>query len=356
MNLILILLFLVSVVWVFSQFGGNLKAQHSLFWWSVFAFLTVAIVFPDALAPIAVFLGIHVVSNMVFGIISLLLIFHAVQESVFTTLQSRKLREVVSGIAAQQYLDKNPIRKSKKPQALVVLPCYNEEKSLPECIAALETLIEKQSNAVDLNYCFVNDGSRDLSEEILESAIPNRFVTHLSNVGVAGVLLTGFKILQKGHFDYLIQCDADGQHPIDQIPSLISTAMELQTDLLIGSRYYKKKMLKHESSTYLRRFGTFLVSRVLLFFGKTFVTDPTSGFRVYSKEAALFLIRRMPDEYPEPETIALLGLGSFKIREIGMHMYARKHGVSSLAGGMKSLQYMLKVFTAVIGLRLRSLF
>ena len=99
-----------------------------------------------------------------------------------------------------------------------------------------------------------------------------------------------------------------------------------------------------------------MVNIVLALFGRTArVRDPTSGFRVYSAQAVRALLKIMPDEYPEPETIALLALRGMRIAEVPVRMGPRTAGRSTLAG-FSSIRYMVKVTSALAGLRLRSLF
>lgn len=90
-----------------------------------------------------------------------------------------------------------------------------------------------------------------------------------------------------------------------------------------------------------------------MFFGVK-IPDPTSGVRVYSRAAVKILTGNLPDEYPEPESIAILATHGLKIAEIPVTMQARASGVSSL-NGFKNLAYMAKVISALVGLRIRTL-
>jgi hypothetical protein len=164
--------------------------------------------------------------------------------------------------------------------------------------------------------------------------------------------------------DFVVQCDADGQHPIEAIPSLVAKAHELGTDLLIGSRFSHEPLLPSstggrrssmQSTTATRRLGGLVIHTVLRAFGRQGkVIDPTSGFRVYSARSVKTLMKDMPDEYPEPETIALLAVENAIIREVRVAMMPRTTGASSISG-LRSLQYMVKVVTALLALRLRTL-
>ena len=124
----------------------------------------------------------------------------------------------------------------------------------------------------------------------------------------------------------------------------------------MNKSFLKKIPFKQDGTTLVRKIGSSLILQVLRFFNlKTRISDPTSGFRVYSKESIKHLLRCIPDEYPEPESIAILALNHRKIDEIPASMQYRLSGVSSLRG-LNGIIYMAKVISSLIGLRLRFLF
>jgi len=308
------------------------------------------------LQPVAHLLGIQLVSNFVLATMILFLAFQAIQESAFTTKQSRKLRDLVSSFAAEAFHTKFKTRTdlTSKPRVLIGMPCYNEEHYLPTLKNEIENFFANATQEpYEFVFCVVNDGSSDGCRNFLEENAPLWSTHHLSNVGVAGALLTAFKSANSIGAEYVIQCDSDGQHPLSAIPLLVKDAKRLNADLLIGSRYANDE---HDvSSTQLRRFGSrVIVSATRILFGKSEVLDPTSGFRVYSKRAQKYLLQTMPDEYPEPETIALLLSQKLTIKEVPVKMLARQTGVSSL-NGLAAVRFMIKVLSALIGLRLRTL-
>lgn len=362
-SLPLIIIFLSSAIWLFSQFGGHLSAKTSPIWWLIFAFLFVALVSPDTLAPLAYFFKVKVISNLVFSSLIFFLLWQNIEQTWRSTNQERKLRDLISNLAAQDFFFKTTVCENDAEttkNALVILPCFNEAKSIPHVLKDLRKLANYTH--VKTHFCFVDDGSNDNSREILKSLCPKNFVQHQSNLGVGGVLLTGFKIGKEGNYDFVVQCDADGQHPIDKIPSLLEEASKRNLDLLIGSRFTKATNStitsgnSLESTTYARRLGGMTLIKILRLFGaSTVINDPTSGFRIYSKKAYSYLISVMPDEYPEPESLALLMLKQFRIEETHVSMKKREYGTSSISK-LKSLQYMIKVISALLGLRFRTFF
>ncbi|AEI68088.1 DUF2304 family protein [Corallococcus macrosporus] len=341
---------------VISQFGARLAARHSMGWFLASGFVLVATIRPDWLSPVARLMGISLVSNMVLAGLTMFLFVQMLAHYAESTRVQRQLGQVVSSLAAQTFPDAPAELEEERPRVLVVLPCYNESESLPVLLPRLSALAGATPDWA-LDFCIVNDGSVDGTASVLRRLAPRNHVTHHTNIGVSGALRTGFLVAQRMGATYVVQCDSDGQHPIESIPALLRAARERGTDLLIGSRFCGAAgggdVLA--STTSLRWMGGRVVSGLLGMFGRRArVADPTSGFRVYSTRAVGTLLRLMPDEYPEPESIALVAVAGLQIGEVAVEMRPRATGTSSLTG-LKSFQFMTKVASALLGLRLRSL-
>ncbi|MCP3098682.1 DUF2304 family protein [Myxococcus sp. K15C18031901] len=362
MSLLVILLTAGFFTLLFSQFGHRLPARNSLIWWLVALFLFVAVVTPDWFRPVIRILGIELVSNFVLGGMMLFLFFQMVEQQAENRRFSRQIVELTTSFAARQFPAEGAQRLAGEGhKVLVMLPCFNEAGSLPHLLPRMEALVAQGTDAERFAYCVVDDGSLDDTPRLLATLAPHAHVTHSANVGVAGALLTGFKVARALGADYVVQCDSDGQHPVEEIPRLVARARQSGADLVIGSRFVAAPPTDGaatdalRSTTRLRRTGGMLVTLVLGLFGRAArVSDPTSGFRVYSQRAVRELLRTMPDEYPEPESIALLALRGLRIEEARVEMTPRTQGVSSLSG-LKSIRFMVKVTTALLGLRVRSL-
>ncbi|MFP2960472.1 DUF2304 family protein [Myxococcus sp. 1LA] len=342
---------------VISQFGARLAARHSMKWFLASGFVLVAAIRPDWLLPVAQLMGISLVSNMVLAALTMFLFVQMLAHYAESTRVQRQLGQVVSSLAAQTFPDAPAELEEERPRVLVVLPCYNESESLPMLLPRL-TALARATTDWALDFCIVNDGSVDGTAHVLRRLAPRNHVTHHTNIGVSGALRTGFLVGQRLGAAYVVQCDSDGQHPIESIPGLLRAARERGTDLLIGSRFCGAPAGEVDalaSTTSLRWMGGRVVSGLLGMFGRRArVADPTSGFRVYSPRAVATLLRLMPDEYPEPESIALVALAGLQIEEVAVEMRPRTTGTSSLTG-LKSIQFMTKVASALLGLRLRSL-
>jgi len=362
MSFLVILLTAGFFTILFSQFGHRLPARNSLIWWLVALFLLTTVINPDLFRPVIRVLGIELVSNFVLGGMMMFLFFQMVEQQAENRRFSRQIVELTTSFAAQQF-PKEAARHlaGEGRKVLILLPCFNEAGSLPEVLPRLAALEAQSTGEERFAFCVVDDGSLDDTPRVLAALAPLGHVTHSTNVGVAGALLTGFKLARALDADQVVQCDSDGQHPIEEIPRLVALARQRGADLVIGSRFVPPEPTANavsnplRSTTPLRRTGGMLVTLVLGLFGRQArVSDPTSGFRVYSRRAVQELLRAMPDEYPEPESIALLALRGLRIEEVLVEMTPRTQGVSSLSG-LKSIRFMVKVTTALLGLRVRSL-
>jgi hypothetical protein len=82
------------------------------------------------------------------------------------------------------------------------------------------------------------------------------------------------------------------------------------------------------------------------------ITDNTSGFRLYDRQAIELLAVHYPVDFPEPEVVILLGRNGFQLAEVATEMREREEGDSSI-GGIKGAYYMIKVLLAILMTALR---
>jgi hypothetical protein len=359
------LLGIACLLFILSQFGGRLAARSGLVWWLALGMFMLSALIPQAFRPIADLLGIKLVSNLVMASMIVFLTYQVLEQISVTTKQIRGHRLLVSRLAVEDFISRSSnqpdpesrLGPKQKYRALVVLPCYNEQASLPEVTAQLNGLTSNPD--FDIDYCIIDDGSQDGSRALLRQESPRNHTCHMTNIGVAGVLMTGFQIGIRLDVDYIIQCDSDGQHPVYFIPEFLARAHAAKADLFVGSRFLDDPNAHGNndlvSTTPLRRLGALMILAVLRMFGSaTSISDPTSGYRVYSKTIFHNAVTQMPDEYPEPELLALTSIWGGSVKETKVEMTPRSGGTSSIAG-LGTVIYMVKVVTALLGLRLRSL-
>jgi len=165
----------------------------------------------------------------------------------------------------------------------LVLPAYNEEKSLERLLLRIKSAMELRS--FKYTVILVNDGSRDRTLEIAQrlcGSLSLHIVNHESNKGLGAALKSGLmkaSALSRDN-DVIITMDADNTHSPDLIPSMISM-LGMGYDCVIASRYvfggeeiglsFHRKLLSRGASVLLKTF-----------FPINYVKDYTCGYRAYS--------------------------------------------------------------------------
>ena len=223
----------------------------------------------------------------------------------------------------------------------IVIPCYNEEA----CIVS--TLTELRRNMPEAQIVAVNDGSSDRTLELLRG-IDDTGLVVLNipfNSGIGVAVQTGLIYAARHGAGRAVKFDADGQHPAREIPRLLE-AIDNGADFVIGSRFVDGTT--GFRSYFMRRIGIRFFRLLIAVTTGGSVTDATSGFRAYGREALLFAARNYPAfDYPEPEECILFLRNKFKVEEIPCNMSERQGGRSSIRA-LKSVYYMLKVSFAMI--------
>lgn len=222
---------------------------------------------------------------------------------------------------------------------IIIIPAYNEEKNINNVIHSL-----KKENS-QFECLVINDGSKDDTQIAAESSGLATVIQLPANLGIGGAVQTGFKYALYQQYDYAVQFDGDGQHLASEIDKLLAPLRNKECDICIGSRFVEKT--QGFQSTFMRRIGIKVFELLNNFLINQKITDSTSGFRAYNKETIAFLAANYPTDYPEPETIILLGKNHFCIKEISVEMIERQGGESSISG-LKSAYYMIKVILAML--------
>ena len=159
----------------------------------------------------------------------------------------------------------------------IVIPAYNEAKSLPVLLTQLHATVKKHGYQVEV--IFINDGSTDNTADVLdalsEDSQPTVHVIHFRrNLGKAEALTAGF---QKATGDIVITMDADLQDDPAEIPKLINTLEEKNVDLVSGWKYPRKDPFE-------KRAFSFVFNRVTAMFTGVKLHDMNCGFKAYRAE------------------------------------------------------------------------
>jgi glycosyltransferase involved in cell wall biosynthesis len=223
-------------------------------------------------------------------------------------------------------------------KVLVVVPAWNEQASIAKVISELKTR--------GFDVLVVDDGSTDKTSFIARQngAITIRLPF---NLGVGGALRCGFKYAVQHGYQAVVQCDADGQHPVDHIELLISTATQGNFHMVIGSRFLNDE--GRMDLSLIRRLAMRILSRSASRACKALITDATSGFRVITVPLLDELAEKLPAYYlgDTYEALVSAGRAGYRVREIPAPLMEREHGKSS-AHPVKAARLALKAILSAI--------
>ena len=121
----------------------------------------------------------------------------------------------------------------------IIIPCFNEEEAIPLFFTEMENM--KKTMTYDLEYIFINDGSKDLTLQVLRDlAIKHNFVRYISfsrNFGKEAALYAG---LQAATGDLITVMDVDLQDPPELLPKMIEMIETSDVDC-VGTRRADRK-------------------------------------------------------------------------------------------------------------------
>ncbi|MFC1454910.1 glycosyltransferase family 2 protein [Candidatus Undinarchaeota archaeon] len=159
----------------------------------------------------------------------------------------------------------------------VVIPAYNEEKSLGAVLKELNTELKSAKIIV------VDDGSKDKTYEIAKK-YKTIVCRHVINRGLGATLATGIECALKEGADIIVTFDADLQHEAKDILRLIEPIKKEKADAVIGSRFLLKEHI--ELMPYIKRFGNWVLTWITNVLAGSNITDSQSGLRAFDRKAA----------------------------------------------------------------------
>jgi len=165
---------------------------------------------------------------------------------------------------------------------IVQIPCYNEEAALAETLRDIPRTVPGFER---VEVLVVDDGSDDRTVEVARSAGSDHVVRHRRNRGLAHAFRTGLDAALALGADVIVNTDADHQYEGRDIPALVAPILAGRADMVVGDRQTHR--LAHFSRT--KRFLQWLGSALVRRLSGLDVPDAVSGFRAFSREAALRL-------------------------------------------------------------------
>jgi len=165
---------------------------------------------------------------------------------------------------------------------IIQIPCYNEADTLE---IALNDLPKHIDGIDEIEYLIINDGSKDNTVEVAKNWGVHYVVNFKKNKGLAKGFMAGIDACLRNGADIIVNTDADNQYCGEDIETIVRPILEGKADIVIGARPIDQT--KHFSwlKKKLQHLGSWVVRKA----SKTDIPDAPSGFRAYSREAALQL-------------------------------------------------------------------
>lgn len=194
---------------------------------------------------------------------------------------------------------------------IIQIPCYNEAETLDVTIRDLPAAIE---GIDEIEYLIINDGSTDATVERAKELGVHHIVSFTHNRGLAKGFMAGIDACLRLGADIIVNTDADNQYSGADIEKLVRPLLEGKATMVIGNR--RTDLIEHFSplKKKLQKLGSGVVRKA----SGTDVADTTSGFRSYTREAAMRL-NVLSDYTYTLETIISAGADKTKIMSVDIN-------------------------------------
>lgn len=170
----------------------------------------------------------------------------------------------------------------KKIKLIIQIPCYNGAETLEIALNALP----KHIDGIDtIEYLIINDGSKDNTVEVAKNWGVHYVVNFRRNKGLAKGFMAGLDACLRNGADIIVNTDADNQYCGADIEKLVRPILEGKTDIVIGERPIDQTEHFSPLKKKLQHFGSWVVRKA----SNSDIPDAPSGFRAYSREAAMRL-------------------------------------------------------------------
>jgi glycosyltransferase involved in cell wall biosynthesis len=165
---------------------------------------------------------------------------------------------------------------------VIQIPCLNEAATLPATLRDLP----KEIPGIDvIEVLIIDDGSNDGTSDVAKAHGVHHIVRFRANKGLAAAFAAGIDTSLKLGADYIVNTDADNQYSGQDVSTLLLPLIRSEADVVIGDRNVRTLQHMPRLKRWLQLVGSWVVRQV----SNTRVPDTTSGFRAYTREAALRL-------------------------------------------------------------------
>lgn len=178
------------------------------------------------------------------------------------------------------YSLKHRTKMEEKMKLIIQIPCYNEAETLE---IALNDLPKHIDGIDEIEYLIINDGSKDNTVKVARNWGVHYVVNFKQNKGLAKGFMAGLDACLRNGADIIVNTDADNQYVGEDIEKLVRPILNGEADMVIGERPIDQTEHFSPLKKKLQHLGSWVVRKA----SKTDIPDAPSGFRAYSREAAM---------------------------------------------------------------------
>lgn len=214
----------------------------------------------------------------------------------------------------------NPTDKQQHVLSIVV-PCYNEENTLADCISRV---LELEDDKLKLEIIIVNDASSDdslnIAKGLAETYSQIVVLNQEKNQGKGAALREGFK---KATGDFVAIQDADLEYDPMELRQLVQPLIDDEAEVVFGSRYLSGKM--HRVLYFWHTVGNKLLTLLSNMFTDLNLTDMETCYKVFKREVIQSVDIKENRFGFEPEIVAKIAEMKVRVYEIGISYYGRTY-------------------------------
>lgn len=198
---------------------------------------------------------------------------------------------------------------------IIQIPCFNEEKTLPQTIADLPSEIPGIDS---IEYLVVDDGSTDRTVDVAHECGVHHVLSLGTNRGLGIAFSAGIEKALSLDADMVVNTDADNQYCGEDIPLLLTPLTNNEADLVVGSRPIKN----HPEFSLVKKILQVTGSWALRTISRTDVRDAASGFRAFTREACMKLFIHSRFSYCM-ETLIQAGNANLRVATVDVRINPR---------------------------------
>lgn len=204
------------------------------------------------------------------------------------------------------------LTKAQFPGVSIVIPAFNEEKSLAGVVEDIQKVCHDQN--IEFEIIVVDDGSTDKTGQTVEGKSVH-MLRHPENRGYGASIKTG---VLAAKYPWILITDADGTYPVSEIPKLLENVDHY--DMVVGSRTGEDVNIP-----LLRKPAKWMLNQLANFMANSRIPDLNSGFRLFRKNSFLRFFNIYPSGFSLTTTMTLALLSNnHAVKYVSVNYYKRQ--------------------------------